>query len=123
MIKRLVVLQNDGLLQEEIAVRQSRPFPLRAAGPEAAPIAHSDHPNPAPPPSVPTLLGAGMGLKEIAKRAAMEAEKVVLKEVLDRVRWNRAEAARLLKISYKALLYKIAAAGLDAKPNRRAQGK
>jgi two-component system response regulator AtoC len=71
----------------------------------------------------PTLLGAGLGLKEIAKRAAMEAEKAVLKEVLDRVRWNRAEAARLLKISYKALLYKIAAAGLDAKAERRSRGK
>jgi DNA-binding NtrC family response regulator len=27
--------------------------------------------------------------------------------VLERVRWNRAEAARLLKISYKTLLWKI----------------
>jgi two-component system response regulator AtoC len=123
MIKRLVVLQNDGLLQEEIALRRGRPTPVRIGPAEAAPIAHFDQPNLAPPVSAPTLLGAGLGLKEIAKRAAMEAEKAVLKEVLDRVRWNRAEAARLLKISYKALLYKIAAAGLDAKAERRSRGK
>src|SRR6185369_2959799 len=100
--KRLVVLQNDGLLQEEIALRRGRPTPVRIGPAEAAPIAHFDQPNLAPPVPAPTLLGAGLGLKEIAKRAAMEAEKAVLKEVLDRVRWNRAEAARLLKISYKA---------------------
>ena len=58
-----------------------------------------------------------MGLKEVAKQAAMAAEKVVIKEVLEQVRWNRAEAARLLKISYKAMLYKIRAAGLDDKPD------
>ena len=31
----------------------------------------------------------------------------VIKQVLEEVRWNRVEAARRLKISYKALLYKI----------------
>jgi len=35
-----------------------------------------------------------------------------IKEVLDRVHWNRAKAARLLQISYKALLYKIVQCGL-----------
>jgi len=32
--------------------------------------------------------------------------------VLDGVRWNRAEAARILKVSYKTLLNKIAECGL-----------
>jgi two-component system response regulator AtoC len=71
----------------------------------------------------PTIRDADLGLKDIAKRAALEAEKTVLKEVLERVRWNRAEAARLLKISYKALLYKITAAGLDGKVDRRSKKK
>ena len=48
----------------------------------------------------------------------MAAEKVVIKEVLEKVRWNRAEAARLLKISYKAMLYKIRQVGLDDRPER-----
>jgi DNA-binding NtrC family response regulator len=107
MIKRLVVLESEGLVRDEIALRRQRTVPAGATAPAA----------PAPAPAA--APGYGLGLKEIAKRAAMEAEKAVLREVLDRVRWNRAEAARILKISYKALLYKIAAAGLDGKGEKR----
>jgi two-component system response regulator AtoC len=53
-----------------------------------------------------------VSLKDIARQAAREAERVAIKEVLDRVHWNRAKAARLLQISYKALLYKIVQCGL-----------
>ena len=55
---------------------------------------------------------APISLKEITRQAAREAERVAIKEVLDRVHWNRAKAARLLQISYKALLYKIVQCGL-----------
>jgi two-component system response regulator AtoC len=55
---------------------------------------------------------APISLKDIARQAAREAERVAIKEVLDRVHWNRAKAARLLQISYKALLYKIVQCGL-----------
>jgi two-component system response regulator AtoC len=48
------------------------------------------------------------GLREIARRGAREAERRALAEVLERVRWNRAEASRILKVSYKTLLNKIA---------------
>jgi two-component system response regulator AtoC len=118
MVKRLVVLQNEDLLRDEIAMRSNRPWAPRETIPVTAP--------PPPPPQFPgiaTIREADLGLKDIAKRAALEAEKAVLKEVLDRVRWNRAEAARLLKISYKALLYKITAAGLDGKVDRRSRKK
>jgi two-component system response regulator AtoC len=54
---------------------------------------------------------APISLKDIARQAAREAERVAIKEVLDRVHWNRAKAARLLQISYKALLYKIVQCG------------
>jgi two-component system response regulator AtoC len=53
-----------------------------------------------------------MGLKEIARQAARDAERIAIKDVLERVHWNRTKAARLLQISYKALLYKIADCGL-----------
>jgi len=46
-------------------------------------------------------------LKEIGKRAAQEAEKEIIKATLQHTRWNRKEAARLLRVSYKAILYKI----------------
>jgi two-component system response regulator AtoC len=64
---------------------------------------------------------APISLKDIARQAAREAERVAIKEVLDRVHWNRAKAARLLQISYKALLYKIVQCGLvsqDAEPEK-----
>ena len=50
---------------------------------------------------------SGIELKEIGRRAAHEAERGVMLQVLEEVRWNRMEAARRLQISYKALLYKI----------------
>jgi DNA-binding NtrC family response regulator len=46
-------------------------------------------------------------LRTVARRGAHEAERRVLREVLDGVGWNRAEAARILKDSYKTLLSKI----------------
>src|SRR5262245_16888035 len=47
------------------------------------------------------------GLREIARRAAREAERKALQDVLETTAWNRAEAARILKLSYKSLLNKI----------------
>jgi two-component system response regulator AtoC len=57
-------------------------------------------------------------LRDIARRGAREAERKALAEVLERVRWNRAEASRILKVSYKTLLHKIAECEL-ASPARR----
>ena len=57
-------------------------------------------------------------LRDIARRGAREAERKALAEVLERVRWNRAEASRILKVSYKTLLHKIAECDLTS-PARR----
>ena len=106
MIKRAVVLQTEALVQQEIALRSEKPWAPKTEG------------GPPPTPAAPVIPEAEMGLKDIARRAAMAAEKAVIKEVLEKVRWNRAEAARLLKISYKAMLYKIRQVGLDDRPER-----
>ena len=61
-----------------------------------------------------TALGAGsVSLKDIARTAAREAERELILRMLTRTRWNRKEAAEILGISYKALLYKIKENGLD----------
>jgi len=57
-------------------------------------------------------------LREIARRGAREAERKALTEVLERVHWNRAEASRTLRVSYKTLLNKIAECELTP-PSRR----
>ena len=58
------------------------------------------------------------GLREIGRRGAREAQRKTLAEVLERVTWNRAEAARILKVSYKTLLTKIAECGLTPPRHR-----
>ena len=58
--------------------------------------------------------GAVIGsLKDIARHAAREAERELIYRTLQQTRWNRREAAEILGISYKALLYKIKEAELD----------
>ena len=46
-------------------------------------------------------------LKEVGKSAAEVAEKEIIQNVLQETHWNRKHAAKLLRVSYKALLYKI----------------
>jgi DNA-binding NtrC family response regulator len=46
-------------------------------------------------------------LKALVRNAKEEAEKTAIAGALDRTRWNGKAAARLLKISYRSLLYKI----------------
>jgi two-component system response regulator AtoC len=52
-------------------------------------------------------------LKELGKKAAETAEKEVIESVLQETHWNRKEAAKVLRVSYKALLYKIQKYHLD----------
>lgn len=48
-----------------------------------------------------------ISLKKIKKLAADRVEKEVITFVLEKVGWNRSKAAKILKISYKTLLYKM----------------
>jgi two-component system response regulator AtoC len=57
-------------------------------------------------------------LTQIARRGARDAERQALESVLERVHWNRAEASRILKVSYKTLLNKIAECRLSP-PSRQ----
>jgi len=51
--------------------------------------------------------GEKTSLKEASRAASREAEKELILRVLTRTRWNRRRAAEELRISYKALLYKL----------------
>jgi len=51
-------------------------------------------------------------LKDISRKAALAAERHAILEALEQTHWNRMRAARLLNISYRALLYKIKDAAL-----------
>jgi two-component system, NtrC family, response regulator AtoC len=67
-----------------------------------------DVPQPPPPPA-PT---GDLSLKDIGKRAAMLAEREAILAMLQRTAWNKRRAATKLRISYKALLYKIKECGI-----------
>jgi transcriptional regulator with PAS, ATPase and Fis domain len=56
---------------------------------------------------------ASISLKKVTKKATDRIEKEVISFVLDKTGWNRTKASKILKISYKTLLYKIN--GLDIK--------
>jgi two-component system response regulator AtoC len=99
-VKRVVVLGSARPVHQEIVSNLNRG--LRPAVPAATPVLTQPV----------ASADASISLKDIARQAARDAERVAIKEVLDRVHWNRAKAARLLQISYKALLYKIVQCGL-----------
>ena len=71
--------------------------------------AHYAQPPAAPvvPISVPANADEMPSLLEIGRRAAMAAEREAIERVLAQTRWNRRQAAKILKISYKALLNKL----------------
>jgi two-component system response regulator AtoC len=67
-----------------------------------------DVPQPPPPPAP----AGEPSLKDIGKRAAMLAEREAILCMLQRTAWNKRRAATKLRISYKALLYKIKECGI-----------
>ena len=91
MIKRMIVL-GDPLLR-------------RSPLPGPAPTAEEN--------GARTVKAATTSLKDIARRAAQTAEKEAILQALEQTQWNRVRAAKLLDISYRALLYKIKDSGLD----------
>jgi len=67
-----------------------------------------------PPAPVVQMIGNAetVSLKEIARQAALRAEREAISAMLARTNWNKRKAAARLQISYKALLYKIKDCGL-----------
>jgi two-component system response regulator AtoC len=108
LVKRIVVLRSEQPVLDELSNHRAQvvdgrsPRPARLNGGDPYPAnEHQD------------LEIEELGLKEIGRRAAREAERLALQKVLERVHWRRREAAARLKISYTALLYKIKEHGLD----------
>ncbi len=61
-------------------------------------------------------------LKEVKKIAQAKVERVFIEEALKRTSGNRRDAAKILKISYKALLYKIRNYEIDLKDQYLGEG-
>jgi two-component system, NtrC family, response regulator AtoC len=61
-------------------------------------------------------------LKKVTRQAVHDLERKIILSVLEANRWNRKRTASALKISYRALLYKIRRAGLPPKRGMNTSG-
>jgi transcriptional regulator with PAS, ATPase and Fis domain len=106
MVRRMIVLGSEHAVLQEISLRE------RPAERNGGALQLSDL-------DLDFEDGDTVDLKSIAKAAARVAEKRVIARILDQTRWNRKEAAERLRISYKALLYKMKDSGLSEEPVAR----
>ena len=109
--RKLMIMRDPDGLTRELHVRATRK-PLLAA---AAPVTEKLAPQPAEPAAASPIL-------EQVTKAKQQAETEAILAALNSTRWNRKQAAALLKIDYKALLYKMKKLGLEDKPGALAAG-
>jgi two-component system response regulator AtoC len=124
LIKRMIIL-NDPALDRTPFRRTNKP---EIAAPAAAPLCGNGH-VPGTSAVPPTHLAESVAsadrvpLKEIARAAARAAEREAIAQALEETGWNRLRAARLLKCSYRALLYKIKDRWFDARRRSHTDGR
>ena len=97
IIKRMIVLGDPTMVRAGL--------PRSAAGP-GVPVA---------PFAATPAAGADLrelSLKDVVRRASLTAERDTIRQVLNQTGWNRVRAAKALRISYRALLYKMKRGGL-----------
>ncbi len=85
---------------------------LKEHGQSAVEKSAGGNSSPQEPPAAPVAVLDELeapSLLDIGKRAAMLAEREAIERVLAQTRWNRRQAAKILKVSYKALLNKLKA--------------
>src|SRR5215510_10871112 len=109
LVKRYVIVGNEAQIIREL----STPNPIVSSISSEQVTSAERLPSPV---SVPPIQVGANGqefempsLLEIGRRAAMQAEREAIERVLAQTRWNRRQAAKILKISYKALLNKLKA--------------
>ena len=123
MIKRIVILQDEQLVVREMS-RAPRSVPTYASvggGDAIAAVATAEEPDDfeaggadEAEPEVPLLTApAGSRLADVAKQAAIKAERSIIEDTLTQVHWNRRRAAEQLGVSYKTLLNKIKECGIS----------
>jgi two-component system, NtrC family, response regulator AtoC len=101
-VKRYVILEDDeGSLRElvEMSSARQRTSPREESAPPRE-----------------------QGLKALVRGLKDEAEMEAIADALEKTRWCRKDAAKMLGISYKALLYKMRQFNLDTPRTRRTAG-
>jgi len=124
MIKRIVILQDESLVIREMSRAPRTVVAYAGAGvgdsngvvteePDDLDGEGSDDES---QPDVPVVMApAGSRLADVAKAAAVKAERAIIEDTLKQVHWNRRRAAEQLGVSYKTLLNKIKECGISRK--------
>jgi two-component system response regulator AtoC len=99
VVRRYVVLRDPSLIARELNSKVTRKPLMATVGPEVS------LPGEAGTPATPIL--------EQVTKAKQQAEAEAILAALNSTRWNRKQAAALLKIDYKALLYKMKKLSLE----------
>jgi two-component system response regulator AtoC len=102
VMRRFIVLRDANRIARELHAKSTR-GPLLSA-PSSLPVSEIPH-------DLPRVNGTPI-LEQVTK-AKQQAESEAILAALNSTRWNRKQAAGLLKIDYKALLYKMKKLGLD----------
>jgi two-component system response regulator AtoC len=138
MVKRFVILRDESMILAEL----QRPVERPAGEPEPAPMPVAVAAGPAmpampmtasaPAPAAAASMSSSFSassaravaeappvevsgkLPDLARAAAIHAEREAIQRALDRFRWNRRKAAQLLGVSYKTLLNKMKECGISA---------
>jgi two-component system response regulator AtoC len=100
MLKRVVVLESEESILEELARREAGRRSRRSVLQDL--IEEMEE------------TAGDLPLREVGRRIAHQAERETIKHALQRTGWNRKQAAKLLNVSYKTLLQKIRESGLEA---------
>ena len=119
LVKRYVIVGNEAQIIRELSTHK----PIMSSTSGSSPVwglkdgkSNGDQPEGSAPASAAIPINGARAnvaeadapsLLEIGRRAAMSAEREAIERVLTQTRWNRRQAAKILKISYKALLNKL----------------
>jgi DNA-binding NtrC family response regulator len=140
LVKRMVILQDEQLVLREMERQTERVHAAAGAAAVAVPVgaavamgagasslpaepARVNHGTVGVPSPVATSSASAVALEEalpegpislseVARAAAMRAERVAIERTLRQVHWNRRKAAQILGVSYKTLLNKIKECGI-----------
>lgn len=107
-VRKLTIMRDGHAIARELQAK-SRARPLATKAITTPEFTEKNGEQAAPPTEAPVL--------EQVSRAKQNAEISAILAALSSTRWNRKQAAALLKIDYKALLYKMKKLGIDEKPS------
>jgi two-component system response regulator AtoC len=105
-MRNLLIFQDPSAAAAELRARRSRKFPTQAPVTVSVTQAREE-----------IDTGGGIPILEQVTKAQRQAEADAILTALNATRWNRKQASALLKIDYKALLYKMKKLGMDDKPS------